>query len=126
MARRTAAERRAEAERMRELSEQARVARETAEYPAKLMAALEEATNLNNYELTVKNGMFSLRDRDASTDLTLSLTAAYTENSYNALENLEWDLQEKAQEREQALRRYTMKQTALAKLSKEERELLGL
>ena len=126
MARRTAAERRAEAERMRELSEQARVARETAEYPAKLMAALEEATNLNNYELTVKNGMFSLRDRDASTDLTLSLTAAYTENSYNALENLEWDLREKAQEREQALRRYTMKQTALAKLSKEERELLGL
>ena len=126
MARRTAAERRAEAERMRQLSEEARVARETAEYPARLMAALEEATEKNNYELTVKNGMFSLRDRDENRAPALSLTAAYTENSYNALESLEWDLRMKAEERAEAERRLALKRAALSKLSEEEREVLGL
>ena len=122
MARKTKAELAAE----REAYEAAQRAERAAAYPAKLMAALEEATQKNNYELTVVNGMFSLRDRDASRDPALSLTAAYTENSQNALENLEWDLQMKAEERAEAERRYAVKQAALAKLSKEERELLGL
>jgi hypothetical protein len=126
MARRTAAERKAEADRARQLSEESRVARESAEYPTKLMAALEEATAKNNYELEVRNGMFSLRDRDSSGNLTLSLTLSYTENSFNALESLEWDLNEKAEERAEAERRYNLRTTALNKLSTEERAVLGL
>lgn len=125
MARRTAAERRAEAERMRQLSEESRVARESAEYPTKLMAALEEATTLNNYELEVRNGMFALRDRD-SRDSTLSLTVAYTENSYNALESLEWDLRSKAEDRAESERLSAVRRAAFAKLSEEEKTVLGL
>ena len=110
----------------RERVEAARRAEEAKAYPAKLMAALEEATTKNNYELTVVNGVFSLRDRDASRDPALSLTAAYTANSQNALENLEWDLQTKAEERAEEERRYAVKQAALNKLTEEEKELLGL
>jgi hypothetical protein len=122
MARKTKAELAAE----REAYEAARRAEQVAAYPAKLMAALEEATTKNNYELTVKNGMFSLRDRDANTDLTLSLTMSYTENSWNALESLEWDLEQYADERANRERRAALKSSALSKLSNEEREVLGL
>lgn len=121
MARKTKAELAAE----REAYEAAQRAERAAAYPARLMAALEEATQKNNYELTVVNGLFSLRDREAGL-LFESLTAAYTENSWNALENLEWDLQMKAEERAESERRYQVRQAALAKLSNEERELLGL
>jgi hypothetical protein len=123
MARKTKAELTAE----REAAVAARQLAEAAAYPAKLMAALEEATQKNNYELTVENGMFALRDRDSSRyDMALSLTAAYTRNSWNALETLEYDLELKAEERGESERRYAVKQAALAKLSTEERELLGL
>jgi hypothetical protein len=125
MARRTAADRRAEAERFRQMSEEARVARESAEYPTKLMAALEEATTKNNYELSVRNGMFSLRDRD-SRDATLSLTLSYTENSFNALESLEWDLNEKAEARAESERLSALRRQAFLKLSEEEQQALGL
>ena len=122
MPRKTKAELAAEATLARALAE--RMARD--EYPARLMAALEEATNESNYELTVVNGMFALRDRDDRYGSVLSLTAAYTENSYNALENLEMELEMKAEERAEANRRVALKHAALAKLSTEEREVLGL
>ena len=122
MARKTKAELAAE----REAAEALRVAEEAAAYPARLMAALEEATEKNNYELTVKNGMFSLRDRNESRAPAMELTYQYNVHSYNELESLEWDLRSKAEERAEAERRYAMKQAALAKLSEEERELLGL
>jgi len=122
MARKTKAELAAE----REAAEAARRLAEAEAYPAKLMAALEEATTENNYELEVRNGMFSLRDRDSSSDLTLSLTMSYTENSFDAVESLEWDLNSKAEERAEAERRRNLRATALNKLTAEERELLGL
>jgi hypothetical protein len=123
MARKTKAELAAE----REAYEAAQRAEEERNYPAKLMAALEEATTKNNYELKVKDGMFELRDRDSNDyDPTLSLTYQYNTHSQSALEDLEHDLAAKARERAESERRYAVKQAALAKLSEEERELLGL
>lgn len=122
MARKTKAELEAE----RQAANAARMLEEAEAYPAKLMTLLEEATTKNNYELAVRNGMFSLRDRNSRSDLALSLTAEYTENSWYALESLEYDLETAAAERAEAERRYQAKQTALNKLTKEERELLGL
>lgn len=122
MPRKTKAELMAE----REAARAAEILAQAEAYPAKLMAVLEEATNLGNYELTVKNGVFALRDRDDRYGSVLSLTAGYTQNSQATLENLEWELKIKAEERAEAERRYAVKQAALAKLSKEERELLGL
>ena len=122
MARKTKAEQQAELD---ALNAAARLADAEA-YPTKLMAALEEATTKNNYELTVRNGMFSLRDRDSSRDLTLSLTLSYTENSFDSLESLEWDLQEKAAERAESERLSAVRRAAFAKLNEEEKNALGL
>ena len=110
-----------------EAAERARQAALDAEaYLPRLMTAMESATNQNNYELTVKDGMFHLRDRDSSYDRGVALSPTYNQNSFDSLENLEWDLEQKAEARAEAERKYQVKQAALAKLSKEERELLGL
>lgn len=122
MARKTKAELTAE----REAAVAARRLAEAEAYPAKLMAALEEATEKNNYELTVKNGMFSLRDRNESRAPALSLTMSYTENSWNALECLEYDLESAAEERAESLRLSELRKVAWSKLSDEERHALGL
>lgn len=123
MARKTKAELNAE----REATLAAAREEEARVYPQRLMAALEEATQKNNYELEVCNGEFVLRDRDVyPARLTLELTYQYNVHSQNLLEGLEFDLVKKAQERAEAARRYTVKQAALAKLTEEEKELLGL
>jgi hypothetical protein len=121
MARKTKAELMAE----REAANAARMLAEAEAYPAKLMAALEEATTKNNYELSVKNGMFSLFDRNNAVNV-LNLTATYTENSWNALESLEYDLQAYALERKEAERLSALRRAAFAKLSEEEKSALGL
>jgi hypothetical protein len=122
MARKT----KAELDALRKEAEAVQRAMDADAYPTKLMMALEEATTLNNYELEVRNGMFSLRDRDSSSNLTLSLTMSYTENSWNALESLEWDLNEKAEERAESERLSAVRRAAFAKLSEEEKTVLGL
>ena len=97
------------------------------EYPARLMSALEKATKKLNYELTVNNQlMFVLYDRDASAFFKPSLTPVYTDQSQYALEDLESELEFKAQEQDKAEARYRARSAALNKLTKEELELLNL
>ena len=123
MARKTKAELEAE----RQAANAARQLEEAESYPSRLMAALEEATRKNNYELEVKDGYFALRDRDSSArDLSLSLSYSYTSNSFFALEDLESDLRDKAEERAESLRLSELRRAAFAKLSKEEQSALGL
>ena len=122
MARKTKAEQEAEREEAQALQE----AHEFAQYPSRLMTALEEATTQSNYELEVRNNQFTLRDRDSRRPETVFLTLTHTRDSREALDNLEWDLRGKAEERAEAERRRQARETALAKLTKEERELLGL
>lgn len=122
MARKTKAERQAEAE----AQAAATLALEQAEYPARLMAALELATRTNNYELSVENGMFVLRDRDVRKPEAVMFTTSYTLDNHTALDELEWSMRVKAEEREQAERQRQIRETALAKLTEEERKLLGL
>lgn len=95
------------------------------EYPARLMTALEEATVRNNYELTVQSGMFRLLDRDEGHYTSLSFHYDGPED-YATLEELEWDLRVKADEREEARRKQEARLAALAKLTAEDRAALGL
>lgn len=90
------------------------------------MAALEEATQKNNFELTVKNSVFVLFNRDRPRDTPFTLTMTHTKTSQWALEALERTLEEMAEERAEAARRRDVRATALAKLTAEERELLDL
>ena len=122
MARKTKAELQAEREEAQALQE----AHEFAQYPSRLMAALEEATTRSNYELEVRDNQFTLRDRDSRRPETVFLTLTHTRDSRQALDNLEWNLRVKALDRAEAERQRLARETALAKLTEEERNLLGL
>ena len=112
----------------REAEEQAaREATRRDNYQTKLMAALESATQEHNYELEVRAGMFKLRDRDSGKWLEFTmLTLSYNQESWDALEDLNFLLQLKAEARTKAERKLEAKRAALAKLTQEEKELLGL
>lgn len=129
MARRTAAERKQEAERMRQLSEEARLAREVAEYPARLMAALTRSTNAY-FDLSVSDNKFLVRDRNKYDPQVHTLAYAHSPNSQQQLEELEYVLDRHEAELAEAKRVREVKAEALRKvnelLSDEERELLGL
>ena len=120
MARKTKAELVAE----REAALAAERLEEQLAYPLRLMAVLEDAITNNSYELSVSGGTFVLRNRNENT--VYQLHYSYNSNTQFTLEDLEDDLRDAAEVRELAKKRYEMKQAALAKLSKEERELLGL
>ena len=100
-------------------------AHEFAQYPSRLMAALERATD-NNFELEVRNCRFEVRDRDASKSETFLLTMTHTRESQEALQELEYNLETKEELRAEELKRYTLKKSALAKLTAEEKEALDL
>ena len=122
MARKTKAELQAEREEAQALQE----AHEFAQYPSRLMAALEEATTQSNYELEVRDNQFTLRDRDSRRPETVFLTLTHTRDSRQTLSGLEWNLRVKADERAEAERQRQAREAALAKLTEEERKLLGL
>ncbi len=128
MARETVAQRNARMAAEKE----ARQAQERAEYPTRLMLALDRATNSFNYELRVSDGQFVVQDRDAEYDWgrERELSYAWDVDSMEALWNLERDLDDKAAERAERERRVAVKKEAERKvrelLSDEERELLGL
>lgn len=119
MARETAAQRNAR----QEAERQARQEALQADYPALLLDTLERATKLT-YELTVKDSMFVVREWNSNA--TWAMTPLYSEDSQDALESLVYDVESEEEKRAEAERRYAAKQTALSKLTKEERELLGL
>lgn len=129
MARRTAAERRAEAERMRQISEEARVKNETANYPAWLIATLERVNNQWEMELFVRDKMFVVRDRnDYNNEFIMSYS--WSPESQEALQELEWKLNVIEEAQAEAKRRAEIKREAQRKaqevFTEEERELLGL
>ena len=121
MARKTKAEQAAEREEARAAQE----AHDFAQYPTRLMAALELATTLN-FELEVRNSRFEVRDRDTNQHEPFVLTFKHDQDSQNALESLEYDLKDKEAAEAEATRRYELKKAALAKLTPEEKELLNL
>ena len=119
MARKTKAELHAE----REEALAAREAHEFAAYPSLLLATLERATRLS-YELTVKDAKFLVRDRNSNAKW--AMTPQHTKDSQDTLEALVYDVQDEEDRRAEQERRYQAKQTALAKLTPEERKLLNL
>jgi hypothetical protein len=122
MARKTKAELAAEREQARAAQE----AHEFAQYPTRLMVALELATREFYYELAVENSVFVLRDRNERRPEAVEFTLAHTRDSQTALMNLEWELKDKALVRAEAERLRLAREAALAKLTQEERELLDL
>lgn len=108
---------------------QAREAAEREAYPTALMALLERVTrHPGRYELTVKNGQFAVRDRVDTylRETETMLSYSWNRDAQDSLERLTRDVEWFEQELAEAERKLKVKQDALAKLTDEERELLGL
>jgi len=96
-----------------------------ATYLNRVMMVLERATKAN-FELEVRDGLFVLEDRDARRDGTYRLPAEWHENADDYLNTLEFEVRYKEEALRDAELRANLRATALTKLSKEEREALGL
>ena len=112
MARETKAEREARmaAERQSKLLAQAEA------YPQRLMEMLERATK-ENFELTVKEGLFRVEDRDDRRADAYLLPLLFTAFADSTLDNLEWAVQDKEERRAEAERKANLRAAALNKLS---------
>jgi len=118
MARKTKAEKLVELQN----AEAYREAEAEATYLPRLMTALAQATT-HNFELTVEDNLFVVHDSNSR--VTFAMSPTYTREAWE-LDSLESYLTEKAAARVESERKYLVKQTALAKLTAEERELLNL
>jgi hypothetical protein len=112
------------AERLAYEAQQKQEAREA--YPARLMAVLALATEKNNFELSVRENQFYVVDRDDRADDYLLPYKFEDYESLYSLESLENAVDSKARARAEQERKYLVRQSALAKLTAEERELLDL
>lgn len=122
MARETKAQREARLAQERE----ERLEAERSAYPLRLMNVLERVTAEPTLTLTVKDGFFNVEDRNDRYRNDYVLDYSWSTDSQAVLENLTYTVDRLEEERAEENRRYAVKQAALNKLSKEERELLGL
>jgi len=92
-------------------------------YPSRLVGMLERATNLG-YELVVKNSLFQVTNHGTYDTWIMPLT--YSEEGQDSLNCLTWVVESGEKDREEAEIKTKARLTALNKLTKEERLLLGL
>ena len=121
MARKTKAELTAE----REAAHQARYDVAKATYTERMMAVLERAVR-ENFELTVKGNQFLVADRDERRASPFFVYAEWTVVSDMALYELEVSVELKEEASAELVRKAQVRGKALAKLTEEERQLLGL
>ncbi len=121
MARKTKAEQQAE----REAERQAQLAVAKSTYTERLMAVLERAVK-ENFELNVSNGQFVVEDRDSRYRQAYNLQPTWTETADMDLYSLEVSVELKEEASAELVRKAQVRGKALAKLTDEERELLGL
>lgn len=109
----------------RKAAEEKQDAVDAAAYFPRLMAAMELATNNFGYELRVSNGAFVLFDRvdQYNTD---PLPSEFKRDALYTLNRLEHELDCRARLRAEEEARELARKAALAKLTDEERKLLGL
>lgn len=94
-------------------------------YLPRLMQLLDRATK-ENFELTVKNGQFVVEDRDNRRANALLLSVEFSIEADHTLDNLQWAVEAKEEERAEQARVYNLRKQAFNKLSEEERNALGL
>ena len=96
-----------------------------AEYPTRLMKALSRATELQ-FVLSVVNDSFVVTDPSERYPELFTMSYEYNVAAEQQLYNLELELKLKYAEFVEKERRQQVRANALAKLSDEERELLGV
>lgn len=95
-------------------------------YIERMMNVLFRATK-ENFELTVKDNEFLVNDRDDLRNGSMFLVSpVWSPMNDMIIYELSISVEIKEEERIKAERKFQMKRDALAKLTKEEKELLGL
>ena len=94
-------------------------------YPVRMMEVLTKATE-ENFRMEVVNFQFVVQDRDDARSPKFVFDNYWSSASDEMLNNLEWDVDRKRDERLEAEARRNKRNAALAKLTQEERELLNL
>jgi hypothetical protein len=120
-----AKETKAQREARLELVEQGRLAMAKATYTERLMAVLERAVK-ENFELEVRSGLFVVEDRDNRYNVRHGLKPTWTETADMDLYSLEVEVELKEEASAELVRKAQVRGKALAKLTEEEKELLGL
>ena len=120
MARKTKAELALEAANAQAMQE----AEAEATYQPRLMAALAQSTK-EYLDLTVEDNLFVVTDRTRDTRAVFVMSPTYTREAWE-LDSLESYLAKKVAERVESERKHLVKQTALSKLTAEERELWNM
>ena len=95
------------------------------EYPTRLMKALSQATELQ-FVLSVVDDSFVVTDPNERYGEVFTMSYEYNAEAEQQLYNLELELKLKYAEFAEKERRQQVRANALAKLSDEERELLGV
>jgi hypothetical protein len=121
MARETKAQREARLE----LAHEGRLAMARATYTERMMAVLERAVK-ENFELTVRSGKFVVEDRDERRVSPYVVQPTWSETADMDLYSLEVSVELKEEASAELVRKAQVRGKALAKLTEEERELLGL
>lgn len=124
MARKTKAEMQAEQDALQAAKE----AEQTKTWPTRLMATLAQACSVLGARLSVDGDHFVVKyctnaERDRVQELSYSYGGWESED---ALNDVQWDVQEELDRRAEAARRLEVKKAALLKLTDEERHVLGL
>lgn len=88
----------------------------------RLMKALEDASNLY-WDISVKNGAFVVDDKNRSEYI---VSPVYREANMWSLDDLERDIRSEQLRQAEVQRQYELRKNALAKLTEEDREALGL
>ena len=96
-----------------------------AEYPTRLMKALSRATELK-FVLSVVDGSFVVTEPNETYPELFTMSYEYNAKAEQQLYDLELELSVKYAEFAEKERRQQVRANALAKLSFEERELLGV
>ena len=94
-------------------------------YQTRLMSLLERAQKTYMFELSVSNLKFVVTHREDEF-APVSLDLNWTSDSEDTLNDLTWRVELLEAELEKARKRELARQTALSKLTKEEREALGV
>ena len=117
MPRETKAERQA-----RELAErEALELQERNDYPNTLMSVLQRSTALG-WDIVVRDGRFTVINHFEE----YTFTYAWDKDSVNAIYSIQYDLNIAERDAREAERKILLRNAALAKLSAEERQVLGL
>jgi len=120
-----AKETKAQREARLELEHEGRLAMARATYTERMMAVLERAVR-ENFELTARSGKFVVEDRDERRVSPYAVQPVWSETADMDLYSLEVSVELKEEASAELVRKAQVRGKALAKLTEEERKLLGL